>query len=149
MTAIDVINGIVDDILTTIDDNRALLGNPVFIYEKIEDPAILAEDHMLPVIHVLPLAEGIDNIRVTMGDGESFHHDFSVTILGTYDTEGINEDLREIREYGYNCAELFRGASSNVGEGHVYHMTLKFGAMVIIDKILQQFVLTLNIKAYD
>jgi hypothetical protein len=148
MASIDVINAIVDGVIATIDENRALLGNPLIIYEKLEDPAILAEDYVLPVIHVLPLAEGSDNMTGAMC-GFGHHHDFAITIIGTYDTEGVNEELRVIREYGYACSDLFKGVNSKVGEGNVYKIELRFGAMTIIDHVLQQFVMTLSLKTWD
>lgn len=149
MSSIETVNACVDAVINRLDDNRAKLGNPQHIYEKLEEPAILAEDHVLPVIHVLPLAERDDTMSLTLGDDESLHHDFGITLIGVYDTTSIKDDLRLIREYGYTCADLFKGDGAAVGPGHIYKITMGVRAMTIVDHVLQEFVITLQVKAYN
>lgn len=148
MSTIGTIDGVANAIIEKIDENRAKLGNPQFVYEKVEDPAILAENHLLPAIHVVPFAEGVDSVHSVIGS-EIGHHEFAITIIGTYDTRGVNEDLRMIREYGYACVDLFKGKNSRVGNGFIHKITVRFGAYAIVDRILQQYFLTLHVKAYD
>lgn len=147
MSTIETINKVADAVISVLNSNRVAIGNPEYVYEKIENPAIINEDHMLPTVHVIPLAEGTDSITTTVGDVH--HHEFAITIIGTYDVDDVNLSLREVREYGYNCVDLFRGPGTVLGPGHVYKSVLKFGVYIVATRILQQYYITLYVKAFD
>ena len=144
MVAVTYINAVIDEIKTRLNSNVATLGNFTRISERDEDPAILSTSGDMPIFIVIPLADRADRIKMTMGDGGEVYHDFSISIVGYYLYDNLDDNIRTLRGYGYNCLDLFRGLNSKIATAQVYSATLDIGYFIITDYPIYRTILTLR-----
>jgi hypothetical protein len=103
----------------------------------------------MPIMVVIPLADRPDRIRMTMGDGGEFQHDFSVSIIGYHLYGTLENDLRTLRGYAFTLIDLFRGKNAQVASAQVYSATVDVGYFVMIDYPIYRYIITLNAKMIE
>ena len=148
MTSTAYINLVTDGVISTLNANKAALGDFVTIYERDQEPSVLA-DHkdLLPVLVVMPLTNP-DSVKMTMG-GSEMYHNFSLSITGYYSFDNLTDDIRTMRGYAYDCLDLFRGTNSKVSHAHVYSGSVNPGYFVMVDTPIYKWIVRLNMKMLE
>jgi hypothetical protein len=151
MASITYINAATDAVIARLNAAKSTLGNFTRITERDEDPAVLSTSGDMPIMVVIPLADRPDRVSMTMGDtGGELRHDFSISIIGYYLYENLDDNLRTLRGYAFTILDLFRlGANSQVGSAHVYSATVDVGYFVMIDYPVYRAIITLNCKLIE
>ena len=148
MTAGSYITEFKDAVITVLEDNKASLGNFTRISERDEDPAVLSTSGDMPILIVIPLADRSDRVKWTIG-GTELWHDFSITIIGYYLYNNLDDEIVTLRKYGYAALELFRGTGAHLGNGHIYSGNLDVGYFVMVDYPIYRWVLTLQVMMIE
>ena len=152
MATKDLINGIVDAVITRIDTNKLALGIGG-VEERAEDPAVMDKVRENGSwCYVVPLAEGRDRMDVMQGSPDKeMYHNFSFNVTSYFDmtdtvkvTNSLISSLRQTRDYGYDLIDLFNGDDCQIGLGFVYRLELEQGYYEITDRLIT----TYNIKFY-
>ena len=107
------INAAVDAAITLIKTNATTsLGCSAStdVYERDEHPAVFNQSGRNESIYIIPIVEGGDTMDHTMGL-EAVYHSFPITFVGLYrlqtdNREGLESNLRTIRNYGYKMFDL-------------------------------------------
>jgi hypothetical protein len=115
MTSFTAISGAAAAVRARILTNATALGGIKTIKDRDEDPAVLADNAIdLPMVCVIPLGDGQDDITFSMGSSDWLHK-FSMVIVGYYrfslDNANPFSDLATVRQYSFDTLELFRGAT--------------------------------------
>jgi len=137
----DKIDDAVDEILHRISSNKALLGHPVLVTERIEPP----QDIELPAIFIVPVGESGDSVdfHLTSADTE---HSFQIVIIGYY-TFRDTTHYRTLRKYGYECLRLVKGMGQKIRSLNIRgHARIQFGYYTMSDTLIYSFSITLDVK---
>jgi hypothetical protein len=130
----------VDELILRIKSNGSNIGNPKMVTGDIELPKILDK---LPLIAVIPIAEGTDSVTPHMTGDEDTHR-FPIDIIG-YFKGWEPHSPTDIQRYGYSCLRLVKGVGHNIGGLSVQSgSTVRFGEFLIGDKLVYTFRITLN-----
>lgn len=143
----DKINKVVDETISLIRANSAILGGLLDVYERDEEPAVPAYDHLLPVAYVIPIMEGGDHITSTI-DATAAYHEFPITVLAYYESENIN-DLRPVRGYGYTAYDIIRQHNWGIigPFAGLVEADLDVGYWTSVDMLVQFFILKFMFKS--
>lgn len=147
----DLINGIVDAVISRIDTNKVALGIGG-VEERAEDPAVVDKVRRYGgYCYVIPLAEGRDRMDVMQGGTKDMYHNFAINVTSYLNMtrtakaeEALVGSLRETRDHAYDLIDLFNGNDNQIGLGYVYRFELEQGYYLIAD----QLITTYNVKFY-
>lgn len=147
----DLINGIVDAVITRITTNKVALGIGG-VEERAEDPAVMDKVREFGgYCYVIPLAEGRDRMDVMQGGTKDMYHNFSINVTSYYDStatilaaDSLVSSLRATRGLAYDMIDLFNGNDNQIGLGFVYRFELEQGYYEIQTRIIT----TSNVKMY-
>ncbi len=136
--------------------------NPITIYERDDKPFKIADGTQeLPIMYVIPLAEGQDEIQFQQGDG-SLDHELSFTLMGYYE-EAVSDlnstagqtQRRLILKAMFDTVDLFKGSSAfvsytdsggKVGAGYIHHATAEIGYFDDKGNVIAGCLITFNFK---
>lgn len=151
----DFADGLVDAIISRIEDNASSLGNPV-VLEWSEDVSVVEN---LPAIYVVPMVGKAKAIQAQGSDDEKVS--IPVTIAGYYnpddnDDSDVRVSMRVIRDYGFDCGDLFRGDAAEVRftDGTQYagaictEKTVENAYWGIVDRVIHVFTITMVFVGY-
>lgn len=141
------INLIVDRVKYDLANATTLGVASSNIYERDENPAIPANEGRLPALYVVPLVEGKDSFDFTMGARPVSYHTFPINIIAYYEMPDIYDSLRTVRDYAYNCVDVFLADQALcTSPGQIVGGTLETGYYVVVDRIIHYWIVVLNIK---
>lgn len=136
----------------------------ITVYERDDKPFKVADGTQeLPILFVIPLAEGQDEIQMQQGDG-SLDHEFSFTLMGYYEeavadlnsTDGKTQ-RRLILKSMLDTVDLFKGSSAFVsytdsggkaGVGYIHHATAEIGYFDDKGNVIAGSLITFNVKLF-
>lgn len=152
MTSQSEIFAFINAVETKLADNAETIGNPT-IYERDDKPFKVADGLLeLPILYVIPLAEGKDEFEMQWGS-ESLEHDFEFTILAYYEAaaQDLNSEVgfvqrRTILGYLYNIADLFKGTGAFVATGNIYKGNFEMGYFDDKGNVIAGGILTFSVK---
>jgi len=157
MATHDLINSIVDEVISRIETNKVSLGLGG-AEERAEDPAVMDKVRQYgSYAYVVPLAEGRDRMDVMQGSPDKeMYHNFSINVTGYFDqtaltmsSRGLTSPLRLTRDYGYKLVDLFNGDDNQIGMGYVYRFELEQGYYEIVDKIIHTYNIKFFVKSLE
>jgi hypothetical protein len=143
MISSERIDSIIDQMIQRLSDNKASLGLNVDsqVIEGDEFPTYLNP----PVIYVIPLVEGEDNITFHMGSDDA-SHEFPVSMAGYYKYFDVNTGIRPVRGWGYAAMDLFRGKNNMLDCGRAINPRLRVRYFRVTDYILHVWTVRYQIK---
>jgi hypothetical protein len=111
-TTAEQIDSVIDEMISRIKNNITDLGgdSSTSVIEGDEEPKLV---RTFPSIFIIPLIESGDKITTKIGGGQRFH-EFSITIVGIYRKNTVSEFMRDCRDYGFTCADLFSDENQKV-----------------------------------
>lgn len=151
MATKDLINGIVDTVISRIDAAKVSL-NIAGVEERAEDPAVMDKVRQYGSwCYVIPLAEGRDRMDNMQGGTKDMYHNFSFNVTAYFDMTSLAmsatsliSSLRLTRDRGYDLIDLFNGNDNQIGLGYVYRFELEQGYY----QIQTELITTYNVKFY-
>lgn len=131
MSSYTEIIAFIDAVKSRLTTNAAALTptgmSTITIYERDDKPFKVADGTMeLPIIYVLPLAEGDDDIDMQWNTG-SLEHDFEFSILAYYEAAipDLNSSAgqaqrRLVLKSLLDLVDLFKGSAAFLASGNIY-----------------------------